>query len=140
MECVEHSQKGVGLGYGTTSYQGKTVRWHRLIYCQHNNCTLDSIKGKLVRHTCDNPRCINPEHLRLGTQQDNMDDKVARRRQARGTTHYDTHLSKDDVLFIRSSKGVISAKALAKRFGIAIRTVYYILDGTNWKDGEYSSQ
>jgi hypothetical protein len=44
--------------------------------------------GMLVLHKCDNPRCCNPEHLFLGTSQDNQDDKVSKGRQARGDGHY----------------------------------------------------
>ena len=44
--------------------------------------------GLVVRHTCDNRICVNPEHLEVGTHQDNMDDMVRRNRQAKGNNHY----------------------------------------------------
>lgn len=142
-KCVEHHQIGVGMGYGTITYEGKTVRWHRLVYCKHNNCTLDSIKGLIIRHTCDNPRCINPEHLTIGTQKDNMQDCVQRGRQIRGERHPSAKLTAADVDFIRTNytpkHPTKNAKALTKQFGISLRSLYYILDGTNW-GGDYSSQ
>lgn len=136
MQCIEHDQKGVGIGYGTTSINGLTVRWHRLVYCQHNDVTLDSIKGKVVRHTCDNPRCINPLHLVLGNHQDNMDDRTIRGRNAKGAV-LSGKLSDEDVKYIRKHYKPrckeFGGKAMQARFNIAPRTLYYILDGRNWK-------
>lgn len=58
------------------------------------------IAGKVVRHECDNPGCVNPAHLLLGTHQDNMDDKVRRGRvPARGTN---TKLTAEEVQWIRA--------------------------------------
>ena len=76
--CIDHGQVGTGLGYGSARYPalkvGGSVRMHRAEYCLANGLTLEDIAGLVVMHTCDNPRCINPEHLVLGTQRDNMLD------------------------------------------------------------------
>lgn len=76
--CIDHGQIGTGLGYGSARYPalktGSSVRMHRAEYCLANGLTLEDIAGLVVMHTCDNPRCINPEHLVLGTQRDNMLD------------------------------------------------------------------
>lgn len=135
-DCIEHDQLGVGIGYGTTTVNGKTVRWHRLVYCESAGCTLDDIKGLVVRHTCDNARCLNPNHLELGTHQDNMDDKTKRDRNARGSK-LSTKLTEEDVVYIRkhykSRCAVHGVKPMMRKFNIAQRTLYYILDGSHWR-------
>jgi hypothetical protein len=75
--CIEHNYSSVS-GYANTSVSGMRVALHRLVYCQYIGAPLDSIKGLVVRHTCDNARCINPEHLIIGTQADNMHDRKLR--------------------------------------------------------------
>ena len=67
-------------GYGQRWYAGKNVLAHRAAYCGANGLTLEDIKGKVVRHTCDNPTCVNPKHLLLGTQLDNVRDCIERGR------------------------------------------------------------
>lgn len=75
--CIDHNYSAVA-GYASTTIDGVRVTLHRLAYCQHAGVPLDSIKGLVVRHTCDNARCINPEHLIIGTQADNMHDRKLR--------------------------------------------------------------
>lgn len=104
-------------------------------------------KGKippemLVRHSCDNPRCVNPDHLLLGTQQDNMTDKVQRGRQSRGERHGNAILSDEAVKEIRAAYGVapgrrgrrpgkhISQAQLAKRFGVTQEAISAIVRNT----------
>ena len=59
------------LGYGTITVNGVETRAHRAMYFMLNP---DSDKNKVVMHVCDNPSCINPEHLKLGTQKENLED------------------------------------------------------------------
>jgi hypothetical protein len=68
-------------GYGTLSYKGKRWRAHRLSYYLHYGVDPADMH---VMHSCDNKICINPQHLSLGSALDNMRDKVAKNRQARG--------------------------------------------------------
>lgn len=70
----------IGGGYGAffTDHQWKA---HRFSYQIHKGDIPDHL---MVRHTCDQASCVNPDHLFLGTHQDNMDDKVRRNRQAKG--------------------------------------------------------
>lgn len=73
-------------GYPRVCIDGKWRKLHRVTYCKHHGLTLDDIQGQVVRHTCDTPNCINPEHLVIGTNADNMQDKVDRDRQSKVLT------------------------------------------------------
>ena len=120
--CVEHTQKGIGLGYGSTSRKSKTYWMHRVVYCEANDLPLDAIDGKVVRHKCDNPRCINPDHLKLGTHNDNMRDMTSRKRQAVGERQGAAKLTAAEVMAIRESyvrgSKEFGQYALARRFGV----------------------
>lgn len=80
--CIEWTGYTDRKGYGRFSTSYGEVLCHRIAYAQHYG---ESIKGKHVLHRCDNPRCCNPQHLFLGSNQDNMDDMV---RKGRSTRRY----------------------------------------------------
>jgi hypothetical protein len=71
-------------GYGQVGYQGTVTGAHRVSWILENGPIPD---GLCVLHKCDNPSCVRPDHLFLGTRVDNSDDKVAKGRQAKGITH-----------------------------------------------------
>lgn len=77
----------------------------------------DVPKGSVVMHSCDNPGCVNPNHLSIGTQQDNIKDKLAKGRQPTGDNHHNTTLSDADVIYIRQSAK--SGVDLAKELGVS---------------------
>lgn len=92
--------KGVPTSGGYGNYQTKKgTNWptHRLSY----SLAVGPIGDMLVLHSCDNRRCCNPKHLFLGTQADNMKDKVSKGRQARGTTHGMTKFTLEQKLEVR---------------------------------------
>lgn len=64
-------------GYGCIKVNGKVANAHRFSFILHN---VEIPKGLLVRHICDNRKCVNPDHLILGTYKDNYDDAVKRGR------------------------------------------------------------
>lgn len=66
-------------GYGVFSYKGKPVTASRVSYTLYKGEIPD---GLHVLHTCDNPSCVNPEHLFLGTNKDNVEDRKAKNRRA----------------------------------------------------------
>ena len=68
-------------GYGRVQVNGKKWRAHRLAYTEAKG---PIPLGMLVRHMCHNPACVNPDHLELGTNQDNMHDMVKAGRSCRG--------------------------------------------------------
>jgi hypothetical protein len=84
-ECVDYpilDKDGYGLMQSYVNGYKKHFRMHRVSYQVFNNIYLQ--KSDIICHKCDNPKCINPAHLFLGTHKDNSDDKVSKGRQAKG--------------------------------------------------------
>lgn len=75
--CVEWTGCRNGDGYGNTSIKGRVFRMHRLSWIINHG---EIPKGMCVMHLCDNPPCVNPSHLRLGTHRENMQDRDRKRR------------------------------------------------------------
>ena len=87
-----------------------------------------------VLHRCDNPACVNPEHLFAGTNLDNIADMVAKRRHIHGERHHRAKLTEQDVLDIRTSfaRGE-QRRPIAERHGITIGHVKDVVHGRVWK-------
>jgi hypothetical protein len=92
-------------------------------------------EGMNVLHKCDNPRCVNPDHLFLGTQQDNVSDMWAKNRARPGVSKGENHgmskLTNDLVSEIRSSEE--NGPAIARRLNISTTQVYDIRNRKIWK-------
>lgn len=84
-------------GYAICWWEGKNHYHHRLVYAWHNNVTIQSIAGKIVMHTCDNPRCMNPLHLKLGTHADNVADKISKGRGSGGGHMHKSYLTRREL-------------------------------------------
>src|ERR1700744_1081828 len=97
-------------GYGVVVIKGKENRAHRISYQLHKGMNNGA---HVIMHLCDNKRCINPEHLREGTQQENIDDMMQKRRNRSGKK-----LNPEMVAEIKRRIGKESNKALAKEFGV----------------------
>lgn len=119
--------------YGVININRKMVYAHRLSYELH----FDKIPDRLVvGHKCDNPRCVNPQHLFLGTQQDNILDKIQKGRNG-SPLGEKSHLSKlklEDVLVI---KNLLSGKTyydreIAEMFGVTTGCIQGIKQGHTW--------
>ena len=118
-------------GYGGIKVNYKTQYAHRVAY----EITFGEISsGLLVRHECDNPSCVNPNHLIVGTTQDNIKDKVKKGRQARGETAGLHKLTNQQAQEIRNiySQGKISQHQLAKMFGISQAQIWKIVSNKSY--------
>lgn len=127
--CWEWVGYRSNTGYGCTTKDGVRYMAHRLSY----ELFVGPLEAdKLVCHKCDNPRCVNPEHLFLGTSADNMADMVAKGRDAnrRGERHYKAKLTARDVELIRA--GDQAVKCLADMYGVGISTIYRARRGDSW--------
>lgn len=84
-----------------------------------------------VLHSCDNPSCVNPDHLFLGTNTENHADKVRKGRQYKGARHYQAKFSEDQIRAIRADpRGV---NAIAKGYGVSHATISEIRSRKLWK-------
>lgn len=124
-------------GYGVRRHNGKNVLTHRLALCEAQGLDLDDIIGKVVMHSCDTPACHNPDHLRLGTQKDNMLDmfKKGRDVQTLGEDHCHAVLTEKQVAEIREryEPGINSHRSLAKEYGVGHTTIGQVLRGQTWR-------
>lgn len=123
-DCMEWGGSKNSQGYGVVCFGGVTMRAHRLSFEVHHGQIPD---GMLVCHRCDNPPCINPEHLWLGTHYSNLQDMIQKKRNKRiDDTGLSTGFSKEDVLSIRrmSSNGVLHSK-IAEFFKTDTAWIYY---------------
>jgi predicted XRE-type DNA-binding protein len=122
-------------GYGRINVGGTPKLASRVSYLLHYG---DVPKGKVVCHKCDNPKCVNPEHLFIGSQADNvrdMHDKGrARKRALFGEAHSRSKLTEDMVRGIRNC--ALSNTEAAELFGISRSTVYDIRKRRSWKHVE----
>lgn len=133
-ECWEWQGCKNKYGYGRTMRHPKNIFTHRLMYELYYGLK----PGKsVVMHTCDNPPCINPDHLRIGTHTENMQDMTnkGRRVSLGGESNPSAKLTKSKVTEIREmcKKGVY-ARDIAPMFGISMATVYHIKNGRIWKE------
>lgn len=116
-------------GYPTTAAGGTISTVHRYIY--------QSIHGPLpdwvvVRHKCDNKRCIKPTHLEAGSLADNVNDRVKRGRSAVGVRNGRAKLTENAVRVIRALEE-ISITALSRSFGVDRKTIRQVRQGKTWR-------
>jgi len=116
-----------GSGYGELIIAGKKYYAHRLAYALFHG----KWPGRLyVCHSCDNVSCVNPEHLFLGTQKDNLQDMAAKGRSTRGERHPQAKLTADDVRAIRSSE--YSEQTLADKYSVTRSNIKLIIQKKRW--------
>lgn len=132
-DCIEWLWARNAKGYGMLGYGGKIEKAHRVAYSLANNTPIGDMKGLVVMHSCDNPGCVNPDHLSLGTHADNVKDRCKKDRTARGVRHHNSKLSEEEVAEIRNYSGTLSQRQLGACYGVTGQTVNQILKGVIWK-------
>lgn len=148
--CWEWQAGKDSKGYGVITVDNKMVKAHRLSWMLHNGQIPkhDSYHGVMVCHHCDNPGCVNPEHLFLGLAVNNHDDMMKKGRHncgsgdhhrsitrpetiMRGEQHTRAKITTDIAKLIKY--GMEKGRDLAKRFGIKESTISNIRTGKTWR-------
>ena len=121
-------------GYGKFKIGKRTCNAHRMAWML---CCGSIPKGMLVLHHCDNPPCVNPDHLYLGTDADNVRDRDNRNRiqHARGIAQGSHKLTDEQVLEIRMlyNDGKYSECDIADKFGVSQSTIGCIINYKTWR-------
>lgn len=130
--CWEWTGNRTVAGYGTLSVRKVQNYAHRLSW--------EFLNGKIpekmcICHTCDNPGCVNPEHLFLGTKKDNSDDMVSKKRNKFGSLCAASKLNEYQATEVRRlySLGGFTYKYLSKRFGVSSSVIRKIIMRHMWK-------
>lgn len=127
----------VGKGYGSIGLGGAGAKQklvHRLSYEIHKG---QIPEGMVVMHKCDNPRCVNPDHLEAGTQSQNIKDAFARGRKInlpsglKGEDHGASKLTSDQVLSIRASS--LSLNELSALYGVSRSAIERVRYRKTWR-------
>ncbi len=119
-------------GYGRIRVRGKTELAHRISYEQTHGYIPNGLN---VLHKCDNPSCINPKHLFVGTHADNVKDKMSKCRQPKGENHYRSVLDRNKVIEIRhmwETSGK-TQREIGSIYGVTQMTISSLLHGQSWK-------
>ena len=142
MDCIDHGLAGDKDGYGSTckhEYRGlrNKLKMHRLSYCRYHDLHIQDIDSKVIMHSCDNPRCVNPHHLRLGSVRDNILDRVSKGRYCGASAHA-AKLGVDDIKFIRENyrprSKTWNTSTLGAKFGVAHQTISVIIRNKSYKE------
>lgn len=112
------------FGYGEFRAGGRKLTAHRYAWALSNGPIPDNLKAC---HRCDNPSCVNPSHLFLGTQTENMADCTRKGRHA-------AKLTPDEVREIRAlyETGGLTQKEIGSRYGVTQAAIHWIVVGRNW--------
>lgn len=123
--------RGYGIiGVGDSRAGSATTGAHRFSYELHYGPIPD---GYYVMHSCDNPSCVNPHHLSVGTPADNNHDTVRKGRRKGGR---DVVIGQENAVAIRRkfSAKESSAKMLSEEYNVSLRYIYKIINGEYWPD------
>lgn len=123
-------------GYGILTYRRRPgTRAHRVAYAEAHGLDVLTMGG-VVLHSCDNPSCVNPAHLSLGTPADNSKDRDAKGRQPLGIDKVGAVLTDGIVLECRRrfkyKCRVNGSSALAREFGVSQPCMYDAIKGITW--------
>lgn len=137
-DCIYWQGRATGCRPTKIQPDGTNMVAARWVYMQHWGIAKADLIGLVIRHTCDQPRCVNIEHLVAGTQKQNVDDSIERGRHVRGEKHGCARLTEADVRAIRDeyipTKGrkYGNGRMLAAKYGISSSQLSEIVRGTSW--------
>lgn len=132
-ECWPWTGSTDGEGYGLIAVNGRSRRANRVAWSQHNG---PIPTGAVIRHTCDNPPCVNPAHLLMGTQADNIADAIERKRWIHGQRHPRAKLTTGQVQEIRAALAAgTSPTELSRRYPVSLAHICRIRDEQSRKHG-----
>ena len=119
-------------GYGRFRIGDKKYTSHRVSWEIYNGEIPD---GMCVLHHCDNPPCVNPDHLFIGTQTDNIRDRHMKGRNGdkTGINNGRSVLDENDVIAIRHDHHFVSRKQLSRKYGVSISTICSVINLRTWK-------
>jgi hypothetical protein len=118
-----------GTGYGRVTHNYTRYGAHRLSYQLFRGDITDDM---FVCHECDNPKCVNPYHLFLGTPEDNNRDAARKNRLPKGGKHHAAKLTQEEADEIRDFYPDISQRQLAKKYKVCRTTISNILKRKIW--------
>ena len=132
-DCWEWRAAKDSYGYGEISkgaHGSGILRAHRVSWELTNG---PIPKGMCILHHCDNPACVNPAHLFLGTIEDNNHDMASKGRSTRGEKSSNARLTEQDVYEIRRmlNRGILQ-RVVAKKYGVSQRAISDIKTGETW--------
>lgn len=130
-ECWEWHGCRVRHAYGRFTYGNKNWMAHRFSWELANGPIPD---GMVVCHRCDNPPCVNPGHLFIGTHADNHADMVAKRRHSWGTRQPGAKLTPDDARQIRklADAGMVKSEIAKLYPQVHPMHIYLVISGKRW--------
>lgn len=128
-DCINWNYSKTNDGYGQVRYNGATRRAHKVSCCISNGIDYDDVDG-VVMHSCDNPCCVNPKHLSVGTQHENVIDCVSkgRFRSVEGINNPRSIVSNHDADKMRSMRDSgMTYGDIAKNMGVGKSTAYRVI-------------
>jgi hypothetical protein len=130
--CIKWIRYKNPAGYGQLRVENVAWLAHRYVYTQlHGNIP----PGLVIMHTCDNPACVNPRHLQLGTHGQNVRDKEAKGRGNAGERNGQAKLSQDEITRIRDlhATGEYSFAELGRIYEVHRSCIFKIVNKLHWK-------
>ena len=133
-ECWGWLASSDSCGYGRFRFRSKLLSAHRVSWEIHNGKIPN---GLHILHKCDNPNCVNPNHLSLGTHQDNMNDRGAKKRTSggnlKGEANKASRFSESDIITMRDlAKQGVKQKEIASQFGTTQPVISNIINHKYW--------
>lgn len=130
--CWEWKAHRTPKGYGSIKINRRMRSAHRVSWELYEGPIPE---GLCILHRCDNPPCVRPSHLFLGTQAENVADMISKNRKAIGVNSGSNKLNESQVHEIRRifQEGGISKRKLGRQFGVSDMTVFFIVTGQLWR-------